>query len=213
MSTQIFPSTAQCPGIDITISRKVEWDTLVQVAVSGKETRVTTRIYPRREFGLKFNFLRSSTLAGFQPAVNELATFEGFFNSRQGMFDSFLWTDPDDNGSSLQGIGSGDSTATQFQLARSFGGYVEPVYAPNAVTNVYVGSSIVSTANYSVSQWGTTSPGVVTFSTTAIPPNGQSVQVDMTYYVPVRFTDDNMTFERFVNLIYENKSVSFISII
>lgn len=212
MSTQVFPSTVQCPGIDISISRKVEWDSIVQEAVSGKETRLARRIYPRREFELKFNFLRSSTTAGFAPAVNELATFEGFFNNRFGMFDSFLWQDPDDNTVVGQGLGNGYG-GSAFQLLRAFGGFVEPVYAPNVINNVYVGSTApVSSTTYTVSVWGSSAPGIVTFSTYA-PSTSQAVSVDFTYYIPVRFNDDNMTFDRFVNLIYENKKVGFKSII
>ncbi len=212
MSTQIFPSTSQCPGLDISISRVVQWDTILQEAVSGKETRVGRRIYPRREYGLVFNFLRSSTLAGFSPAVNELAAFEGFFNSRQGMFDSFLWTDPDDNSISSQGLGTGDSTAISFQLVRAFGGYAEPVYAPSTFASVSIDSTVMSSTTYTFTQWGSTTPGILTFST-AIPPAGQPITASFTYYQPVRFTDDNMTFNRFVNLIYENKKIGFKTII
>lgn len=132
MSTQVFPSTAQCPGIDISISRQVDWgDVIIQEAVTGQEVRVARRIYPRRMFELKFNFLRSSTLASFRPSVLELQTFEGFFNNRQGMFDSFLWTDPDDNATTTsQLFGSGDGVTQNFQLQRSLGGFSEPVFAP-----------------------------------------------------------------------------------
>lgn len=132
MSTQIFPSTAQCPGIDISINRQVDWgDVIVQESVSGQEVRVARRIFPRRTFELKFNFLRSSTLAVGQPSVLELQAFEGFFNNRQGMFDSFLWSDPDDSvTSSSQLIGVGDGMTQNFQLQRGLGGFFEPVLAP-----------------------------------------------------------------------------------
>lgn len=213
MSTQVFPSTAQCPGLDITITRTVEWNTTVQEAVSGKETRVAKRQFPRREFGLKFNFLRSSTLAVGKPSNLELQTFEGFFNNRLGMEDSFLWTDPEDNSILGQTIGTGDSTGVSFQLYRALGGFVEPIYAPNVLTNVYVGSSVVGSSAYSFTGWGSTVPGVLTFSTTSIPPSGQNVAVDMTFYLPVRFTDDKMTFERFVTFIYDDKKVGFKTII
>jgi uncharacterized protein (TIGR02217 family) len=211
VSTQIFPSTSQCPGIDISISRTVEWDTIVQEAVSGKEVRIARRQYPRREFQLKFNFLRSSTLAGFNPTVNELATFEGFFNSRQGMFDSFLWKDPDDNSVTNQFIGTGDGVTASFITFRTYGGFAEPVYAPTAFSNVTVGSTSLTSTQYSVASWGSTSPGLFTFSTA--PPAGQNVTASFTYNWPVHFLDDKMTFDRFVNLIYEGKKVSFKTII
>jgi len=214
MSTQIFPTSTQIPGVDITISRKVEWDTVVQTAISGKETRVARRQFPIRTFGLKFNFLRSSTLAVGRPAVLELQTLEGFFNSRQGMFDSFLWTDPDDNSVTSQGIGTGDSTLASFLLVRPFGGFVEPIYAPNVVSNVYLNGVSQASSLWNVYPWGTTQaigPGYVNFVNS--PANGVAVTADFTYYWPARFTMDNMDFERFVNLIYDNKKVEFKTII
>jgi uncharacterized protein (TIGR02217 family) len=206
MSTQVFPSTAQCPGIDIAISRKVTWDTIVQTAMSGKEVRVATRQFPFREFALKFNFLRSSTV------WLELQTFEGFFNNRQGQFDSFLWTDPDDNTITSQGLGNGDSTNPNFQLLRAFGNFVEPIYAPNTVTSVSVGSTVLTSTQYTIAFWGATNPGIINF-TTAAPPSGQAVAASFTFYWPVHFTADDMTFDRFVNLIYEDKKLTFKTIL
>ena len=205
MSTQIFPTPSALPGIDISISRKVAWDTITQQAVSGKETRVARRIYPIREFGLKFNFLRSSTI------WLELQQLEGFFNARQGMYDSFLWTDPDDNAVLAQGLGQGNGVATLFQLVRPFGGFAEPIYAPNTVTNVYFDSTAQSSTTYTVNQWGSTiAPGTLSF---AIAPSTQVVTADFTYYWPVRFTIDDLSFDRFVNLIYDNKALSFRTIL
>ena len=83
MSTAVFPTSTQIPGVDIKITKRVEWDTIVQEAVSGLETRVARRVYPRREWDLQFNFLRSSS------ANLEFQNLESFFDQRQGMFDSF----------------------------------------------------------------------------------------------------------------------------
>lgn len=209
MSTQVFPSLSAIPGLNIKITRNVTWDTIVQEAVSGKETRVARRQYPRRQFTLTYNFLRSST------TWLELQTLEGFFNGRQGMFDSFLWSDPEDNGSSNYTFAQGDSTTINFQLQRNWGSFVEPVYAPNQITRLLVAGSSVSSTQFTFTQWGTTSalgPGVVSFST-IIPGNGQAIAADFTYYWPVRFTMDNMDFDRIVTLIWEGKKVEFLSII
>lgn len=136
MSNSLFPTSTQLPGTDIKIVRTPIWDTIVQQAVSGKETRIARRIYPRRTYELQFNFLRSSTLAPFNPVSNELATLEGFFNNRQGMYDSFLFTDPENYTTVNQSLGTGNGTNTQFQLVTTFGGFVEPVYAPTTNTVV-----------------------------------------------------------------------------
>lgn len=127
MSISIFPTSTQIPGVDISISREVEWATITQTAISGKEARTGLRPFPRRTYGLKFNFLRSGSL------FNELQTLEGFFNSRRD-YDTFLWTDPDDNSVTGQFIGVGDGVTQNFNLVRPFGGFVENVYAPQINT-------------------------------------------------------------------------------
>lgn len=203
MSTSVFPSTLK--GFDIHITRTAEWATIVQQAMSGKEVRVAKRIYPKRTWALQFNFLRSST------TYLEFQTLEAFFNNRQGMYDSFLFDDQDDDLVTSQSIGIGDSTTAAFQLVRSFGGYAENIYAPNTITSITVGSTIITSTQYSLSVWGSTVPGVVTF--TSIPPSGQSIVVNMSYYWPVRFTEDNMSFDKIVSLIWEAKKVTFTSIL
>lgn len=206
MSNAVFPSTSVLPGFWIEITRTAAWDTIVQQAVSGKETRVNRRQYPRRTWDIKFNFLRSST------TYLELQALEGFFDQRQGMFDSFLWTDPEDFSSSGAALGNGDSTNKNFQLLRSYGGWLDQITAPNTVTRFQVDSTILTSTMYAVGAWGSTAPGIVQVSTFA-PPAGQAITADFTFYWPVRFTIDDMSFDRMVSMIWEAKKVSFISIL
>ncbi len=56
---------------------------------------------------------------------------------RAAFRDTFLYTDATDNTVIAQSIGTGNGSTTTFQLVRSFGGFVEPILAPNAVTTVY----------------------------------------------------------------------------
>lgn len=204
MSVQIFPSTL--PGIDIIEHRAPAWGTLIQESVSGKETRVARRLNPRRTWEIQFNFARTST--GF-PEMQQL---EAFFNARSGSFDSFLFTASDDSSVTGQTIGAGDSTARSFQLVRSFGGYSEPIYAPNTVSAVYVAAVVQSSTTYTVGAWESTSPGVVTFSTFA-PAAAAAITADFSYYFPVRFTNDTLQIDRLVSKIWEIKKVSFMQII
>lgn len=119
------------------------FDTVVQKASSGKETRTALQTYPLWKWEVIYSLLRAdSTNAEFQQLV-------GFFNNRQGMFDTFLYSDPDDYSTLVnlnnvsQSLGTGTGSATAFQLVRSFGQFVEPVLSPNAVSAVYLnGASI-----------------------------------------------------------------------
>ncbi len=140
MSTQIFPSL---PGLGWSVKRTPQWKTRVQESISGKETRIADWSFPRWQWELTFEFLRQAganqqaqSFAG--QTYSEFQLLAGFFNARQGMFDSFLYQDADDNAVTGQQFGTGDGTTTVFQLARAFGGFVEPILAPNSIANLYL---------------------------------------------------------------------------
>ncbi len=219
MSTQVFPSL---PGLGWNVQRTEMWKTRAQEAISGAETRIADWSYPRHLWELTFEFLRqagmnmqAATFAGTTYA--EFSTLLGFFDLRSGAFDSFLYTDPDDNtvaGQPIQntvtGATTGDGSTTTFQLLRVFGGYVEPMFAPHTVTAVYVDGVVIYPTGYTVSGWGTATPGIVTFVTA--PTSGKVVSADFSYYFPVKFTDDTMNFEKFLAAFWMNKSVKIQSI-
>src|SRR5579862_7623363 len=131
MSISVFPTLA---GLGWSVTRREMWSTRTQTAISGKETRVADWSYPRHQWTLTYDFLRQGNLSGATYA--EFASLAGFFNLRQGSFDTFLYADPDDSSVTSQGIGIGDGTTTNFQLVRAFGGFVEPILAPNSVSRI-----------------------------------------------------------------------------
>ena len=204
MSNAVFPTLA---GLGWSIKRAPQFKTRKQVSISGKETAIADMAYPRWEWELTFNVLRQGTRG--QSTFSEMSDLVGFYNERQGGFDTFLYQDQDDNSVTGQALGEGDGTTTAFQLVRSFGGFVEPVLAPNAVSAVYL-NGVKQTSGYAVSSWGATSPGVVTF--TSAPGAGVAVTADFTFYFPCRFVDDTMSFEKFMATLYSAKSVKFQSI-
>src|SRR5229473_1666909 len=126
MSNAIFPTLV---GLGWSVKRVPMWKTRVQEAISGKETRIADWSFPRWKWELAYDFLRGD--AGHA----EFQSLAGFFNQRQGVFDSFLYQDADDNGATAQLLGSGDGATRSFQLVRTLGGFIEPIIAPNAVNN------------------------------------------------------------------------------
>lgn len=200
MSTSVLPSLI---GLGIDITRTPKWDTIVQQNLSGKEVRIAQQTYPRWQWDLTFNVLRSS------GSYTELQTLVGFFNARQGQFDTFLYSDADDNSVTAQAISTGDGATTAFQLVRSFGGFVEPVLAPNVISNVYL-NGVNQASGWSVSNWGATSPGVLTF--TSAPSAGVAITATFSYYFPVRMTGDSVPFAMFLSRYYKAKKFSFISV-
>ncbi len=207
MSTQIFPTLK---GLEIEIKRTEIWDgTTIQESVSGKRTAIQNWSYPRYAWELSASVLPSSSALNNAPASADFQSLMGFFNSRGGRFDTFLYTDTDDNSVTAQALGTGDNTTTGFQLVRTLGGFVEPVYAPNTVSNVYLNAVAQGSSLWAVSTWGSASPGVVTF--TAAPTSTQAVTATFSYYWPVRFDENSMTYTRFLQYLYENKSIKFSS--
>ncbi|MCE9561884.1 MAG: DUF2460 domain-containing protein [Planctomycetes bacterium] len=204
MSAAVFPTLA---GLGWEINRTPVWKTRLQESVSGKQTSIADWSYPRWQWELTYDFLRQGTVHG--SAYAEFAQLAGFFNQRQGQFDSFLYQDADDDAVTGQALGTGDGTTTAFQLIRPFGGFIEPVLAPNTISHVYL-NGVNQPSGWSVSNWGVASPGVVTFSSP--PGNGVVITADFSFYFPCRFTDDTMSFAKFMSALYDAKKVAFASI-
>ncbi|HEY3919457.1 MAG TPA: DUF2460 domain-containing protein [Stellaceae bacterium] len=205
MSTSIFPTLA---GLGWSVTRREMWKTRLQEAVSGKETRIADWSYPRHQWTLGFDFLRQGALSGASYA--EFAALAGFFDLRQGSYDSFLYADADDNAVAGQGLGIGDGTTTSFQLVRGFGGFVEPILAPNAVSAVYLNGVAQSPGGYTVDGWGASAPGTLVFS--AAPADGATISADISFSFPCRFAADQMDFEKFMASLYSAKKVTFVSL-
>lgn len=206
MSAAVFPTLAG-QGWDIT--RTPIWDTTIQKNVSGKEVRMANYSFPRYQWDLVFNAFRQGIVNN--TAYTEFAQILGFYNTVQGSFDSFLYTDQDDNSVTAQAIGTGNATLTTFQLVRTFGGFVEPVLAPNSVTAVKInGVTKTLGADYTISNWGTANPGIITF--TSAPANAAVITADFTYYWPCRFVSDTIAFNKFISNMYDGKKLSIMSV-
>ena len=136
-------------------------------------------------------------------SYSELAQVVGLFNQVYGDWDTFLWTDPVDNGVTSQGIGVGNGSATQFQLVRAFGGFVEPVYDVNSAPLIYVNGVLKTlTTDYTISP-----TGLVTF--TVAPPSSQPVTWTGTYYRRVNFSQSMQEANNFMQNLWEMKKVEF----
>lgn len=194
MSNAIFPSL---PGIEIHAIKTPEWSTSIQRTVSGKELRAANWSYPKWHFTVGFEVLRAGAEA-------ELQTLVGFYNQRQGSFDSFLFFDPEDNSVSNQLFGYGDGVTTQYQLVRTMGGFVEPVRAISGAPTIKV-NDVTSGAGYSVNA----STGMLTF--TAPPADGAVLTWSGGFYFRVRFARDSADFERFLYGLWQLKKLEMVS--
>ena len=191
MSNAVLPDL---PGLDIAVRKTPIWKTQVQTAVSGKELRNKLFSYPLYQITVSFNVLRAGAEA-------ELQTLIGFFNSRNGSFDNFLYADPMDFTVTDQSFGAGNGAATQFQLVRTLGGHVEPVMNLNGNPVIKVaGVTKTLTTDYTID-----ATGMVTFVTA--PANGAALTWSGNYYYRVRFENDEAEFEQFLWHLWQAKKI------
>jgi uncharacterized protein (TIGR02217 family) len=211
--TATFPTL---PGLGWSVSKAPRFATRIQRAVSGRELRVVDQPNPIWTWTLTYSMLRdqSDTRAPSGPGAgyDELRTLMGFFLQQQGAFQPFLFDDPTDDQVSAQPMGTGDGSATVFQLVRAMGaalpggGFAEPVTAPNAVSAVYFNGVRQGASGYGVDP----ATGLVTFSSP--PPAGQLVTADFTYFFRVRFADDTAEFENFMYQLWQSKQIKLQSV-
>ncbi|AEV24625.1 Conserved hypothetical protein 2217 (DUF2460) [Azospira oryzae PS] len=194
MSNTVFPSNI--PGLAWDNTKTPVFSSVVRTAASGKELRAAFYSYPLWDFKLSYELLRNSTVNG----INELKTVLGFFLSRQGKFDSFLYEDPYDCAIADQQIGIGNGSNKVFQLVRDFGGFLEPVMNVKQVDAIKVGG--VATTDYSID-----SKGKITLTTA--PTSGQVVTWSGGYYFRCRFKEDTAEARQFMYKLWDLKQLEF----
>jgi uncharacterized protein (TIGR02217 family) len=199
MSDVVFP--AEFAGLKFERGKVPGFETKVQTAVSGRELRSSFQSAPLWNFRLSYEVLREVA------AVDELRTLAGFFMSRRGMWDNWLYTDPDDNAVTNHQFAICNGTATQFQLTRPFGYgshvFLEPVENVNVITNIKRNDVVLATpGDYSV---GPT--GIVTFTSAGT--NGHTLKWTGTYYFRCRFLHDMLDLNRFLYQLWDLKKLEF----
>lgn len=198
MSNAVFPIL---PGLTWSTGKHPIFKTQVQEAISGRELRAAFQAYPIWSFSLTYESLHGDL------GTKELQTLLSFFLARRGMWDSFLYTDPDFSSVTDYQFGLGDGSTTKFQLLREINGggsaFVEPVQNVNTITAIKkAGVTLDSPTDYSID-----STGMVTFAT---PPGvAASLTWTGTYYYRCRFLMDTAEFDQFMRQLWELKKCQF----
>lgn len=193
MTIPVFPTL---PGISWPVKRTPVWFTLAQRSTSGIETRLQVWSYPQYAYELTFEVLRSS------PAFTEWQQMEAFYNQCGGSAQMFAFNDPADCAVTAQGFGTGNGSTTAFQLVRSLGGFVCPVFAPVAWTAYVNGVAAVGAT--------VSARGVVTFA--SAPAAGAVLTWTGTYNWFCRFDDDKNTFSQDMNQLWSLASLKFTTV-
>lgn len=195
MSESVLPSF---PGLSWNVVRRPVFNNVVKRSASNREFRGSLSAYPLWEYKLSYEVLRART------ALTEMQQLAAFFCLRGGDFDTWLYSDPDDNTATLASFGTGNGTTTAFQLLRSFGGFTEPVYCLNAAPAIYKGGVLqVLTTDYTVS-----TTGVVTF---VVAP-AAALTWTGTYYFRCRFLKGMLEFNQFMKQFWELRSLEFVTV-
>lgn len=175
-----------------------------QTAASGADIDLALATYPLHDFELQYNFLRDNV------SPSEFKTLFGFVLQLAGTPGRFLFSNPDDNAVTGQGIGTGDGSSTVFTLIRSFGagGFsgIEPVGYVNSVgLNVYDNGVLKALgSDYTLQQ---TTPGAQTITFAAAPLTGHAITADMAYWYYCKFPDNAQEFDKFMNLLWSMQKV------
>lgn len=164
-----------------------EFSTSVSVTSSGHERRNSLWADARVHFDVGPG-IRSET---------ELSELLGFFRARRGAARGFRISDPYDNSSNGmtgtptmldQLLGSGDGSAAEFQLTKSYGGGPDPQVRP--ITRPRAETLVVSVGGDLSTDWILGSKGNLIFNTA--PAQGEEVRAGFLFDVPVRFAEDRI---------------------
>lgn len=196
MSNAVFPAL---PGLSWGVRKTPIWKTVTHESTSGMELRAAMMSYPRYRIGLAYEVLRAD------QAHAELQQIVGFFNSRRGSWDDFLWLDPDDNTATDANFGTGDGATKVFTISRPYGGFLEPVQDFVSAPSVSVaGVPKVTPGDYTISA------GKCTFS--AAPASGAALTWSGQFYRRVRFDKDEAEFEAFMKDLWAAKKIDLITV-
>ncbi len=203
VGNMFFPTSV--PGQTLSINRKPVWKTNVQSALSAKETAVIYQQYPIYEWAFQYELVRDD------QATSDLRTLVGFFNSAFGRGGTFLYLDPTFSAVTAEPFGTGDGTKKAFQLTATFknaggAGAPEIVQNLNGAPAVFDNGSLVSTSLYTL---GPT--GIVTLNTALAA--GHALTWTGGFYYRVRFTDDSLDFQQFLNKWWQLQTLSFRSVV
>lgn len=195
MSNDILPHFA---GVAWDRPRAPIWSTTVKRTVGGREYRAANWSYPLYERKLNYEVLRQDA------TLQEYEQLLGFINARKGSFDTFLFLDTWDRQVTAQVFAVGDGATAQFQLVRSWGGVVEPVFGIVATPQIFV-DGVLQSSGVTVS-----AEGVVTF--TAAPAAAAVLTWTGTYYWRCRFLKDSYEFSEMLYGLHELQGLSFITV-
>lgn len=202
MSALVYP--ASLPGLTFDNTRSPNYNTGVQPALSGKESRLAYQLYPIMEFELQYEFL-----TGASQTSSDIRALLGLFMAMKAQADTFVFNDPEFNTVAAMNFGTGDAVTAVFQLTATYQntggpGGPEIIQNLNGAPQIFV-SGTLQTLGTAYTLGAT---GIVTFLGGHIPAAAAPITWTGSFFYRCRFTDDSMKVSQFVNKFWENKQVT-----
>lgn len=157
-------------------SETTKWDTVVVTKSGGHEIRNARWSAPRRTYELPYAPL----------PIADVKAIVAFFNDERGQHRSWLLRSFFDCTCNNEQAGVGDGAETDFQIVRKYG-TVNPYYRD--IVHVKSGT-LTATVNNVAATIASETDGLVTLS--AAPGTGEIVRFSCEFYVPVRFSTDEI---------------------
>lgn len=185
-------------GMTFPVIRSPNWRTDTHRTITGKRTTLAWQSVPWYNIEIPYSFLRATATAEFQDLL-------AFYNSANGPANVFRFNDPDSNTATALQFGTGDGATRTFQLLTRIQGasfnWNDPVYFTNTAS--IFDNAVLKTLGVDY----TLTSGLVTF--TVAPIAGHVLTWTGTFDWLCRFTEDMISFEKFVNSIWELKALKF----
>jgi hypothetical protein len=203
MSNLVYPPSI--PGLTYDSTRAPTFNTGIQKALTGKESRIAYQLYPLVKFELTYELLRDNI-----PA-SELKALVGLFIAVGGMWDTFRYTDPVFNtvaAMPFATVAAGDAAytavdsegdptnGTPYAITATYGnvggpGGAELIQNFNGAPVFYGNGVVIPSSHYLI-----TGTGDLYFST--LPAAATVLTWSGSFYYRCRFDEDEFTVTQFM---------------
>jgi len=161
------------------LKKSPNFNTVRQKGAAGTNAGIALKPYPTWDFEFSLDHITGHE----HTAASVVAQMLGTFMATAGGANLFLFTDPQDSTATGAQFGTGNGTATKFQLSRNICGYPDIIQNLNGTPTIYVGGTPTTPASIS-------STGVVTFTTA--PANTAVLTWSGSFYYACRFAEDTI---------------------
>ena len=161
------------------LKKSPNFNTVRQKGAAGINAGIALKPYCTWDFEFSLDHITGHE----HTAASVVAQMLGTFMATAGGANLFLFTDPQDNTVTGAQFGTGNGTATKFQLSRNIFGAVDVIQNLNGTPTIYVAGTPTTPASISRT-------GVVTFTTA--PASGAVLTWSGSFYYACRFAEDTI---------------------